>query len=722
MDLLARRAVNLSVLRRHDKNIVEIIDSSSYVVVYKFDNQTRSWTKKGVEGTLFVFKRCVQPVYGFIVMNRLGIDNFVASLTDGMNIEFTDTYIMYKTDEGIKENTLFAAISRIERPRPNREDNVKLSKTAIPPPPLSESPRITSTTSIATPPPSQSYGKSIDIVTLFQQAGTNQMNGASNGSLSPRQPTPPLSSVSERDILNNLFLKANVNESRRSTPQTVPMQADGNQLDGKSLLDLLRQSSHTPKEKSVTPIPHSTTSSNSFHIPTPPPQRPGSLPAEHITYNNNNNNNNVMKISGTSFFQKLLQGSHASHSSHTVTLPPNLPVQISKTSQTSVSTGEAPNLLRKEALKVSIASLTKLPVGQGMLFDGMSTLSKSEFAQRYLQMIQNSIEFLTTTAIIDNNNININHLDAKSTSMRNAKVGEQATTSKKKRFYPFWLGGAAAMCAALITHPFDLVKVRLQTSKGATKASSLQTALTIIQTEGIRGLYQGLSASLLRQATYSTMRFGTYDKVKQSLIKKGDKDQLSFGKMIAAAAVGGAVGGACGNPADIVMVRMQNDAKLESKYRRNYRNALDGIIRIGREEGLWGFFRGVGPNMNRAVLMNISQVATYDQFKLILLRTGYLKDNILSHFTASLLSGLVATTICSPVDVIKTRVMNVASKSQGTLPILMTIIRQEGPLALFKGWVPAYLRLGPHTIITFVVLEKMKEVYSKQELFGIRLF
>ncbi|RGB28484.1 hypothetical protein C1646_629557 [Rhizophagus diaphanus] len=97
MDPTARKAVNLNVLRRHDQNIVEIIDSSSYVVVYKFDKG--AWTKKGVEGTLFVFKRCVQPVYGFIVMNRLGIDNFMAPLTDGMELEFKDEYIIYRTTD-----------------------------------------------------------------------------------------------------------------------------------------------------------------------------------------------------------------------------------------------------------------------------------------------------------------------------------------------------------------------------------------------------------------------------------------------------------------------------------------------------------------------------------------------------------------------------------------------------------------------------------------------
>jgi hypothetical protein len=44
-------------------------------------------------------------VYGFIVMNRLGIDNFMAPLTDGMELEFKDEYIIYRTtDDGIVDD------------------------------------------------------------------------------------------------------------------------------------------------------------------------------------------------------------------------------------------------------------------------------------------------------------------------------------------------------------------------------------------------------------------------------------------------------------------------------------------------------------------------------------------------------------------------------------------------------------------------------------------
>ncbi len=54
-----------------------------------------------------------------------------------------------------------------------------------------------------------------------------------------------------------------------------------------------------------------------------------------------------------------------------------------------------------------------------------------------------------------------------------------------------------------------------------------------------------------------------------------------------------------------------------------------------REEGTSVFGRGIGPNIFRAILMNASQLASYDFFKAELLKTKYFEDNIACHFTAS---------------------------------------------------------------------------------------
>lgn len=217
-----------------------------------------------------------------------------------------------------------------------------------------------------------------------------------------------------------------------------------------------------------------------------------------------------------------------------------------------------------------------------------------------------------------------------------------------------------------------------------------------------------LSASLLRQITYSTTRFGVYEELKE--VFTTGVSQPSFPALIAMASTSGFLGGVAGTPADILNVRMQNDRALPEADRRNYKHAIDGLTRMVREEGLASLFRGVWPNSARAVLMTASQLASYDIFKTELLQRTSLGDNLYTHFTASFMAGFVATTICSPVDVIKTRVMS-AKTQEGLVSLVTRITAAEGFGWMFKGWVPSFIRLGPHTIATFLFLEQHKRIY-----------
>ena len=181
---------------------------------------------------------------------------------------------------------------------------------------------------------------------------------------------------------------------------------------------------------------------------------------------------------------------------------------------------------------------------------------------------------------------------------------------------------------------------------------------------------------------------------------------------MAMASTSGFMGGVAGNPADILNVRMQNDAALPAAERRNYKHAIDGLIRMTREEGWASLFRGVWPNSTRAVLMTASQLVSYDIFKRELLARFKMRDDLKTHFTASFMAGFVATTVCSPVDVIKTRVMSAQTK-MNIWALVTQITKNEGLLWMFKGWVPSFVRLGPHTIATFMFLEQHKKIYRQ---------
>ncbi|KAI7903473.1 mitochondrial carrier domain-containing protein [Cokeromyces recurvatus] len=292
---------------------------------------------------------------------------------------------------------------------------------------------------------------------------------------------------------------------------------------------------------------------------------------------------------------------------------------------------------------------------------------------------------------------------------------------------PFWFGGAASCLATFVSHPFDLTKVRLQTLhlenttfwsefKLLSPSRMFKTIWSIARHEGFTALYSGLSASLLRQGTYSTIRFGLYDQFKWYVA--GDQ-KPTVRQLIFCSTMAGALGGAFGNPSDVVNVRMQNDGQLPVNQRRNYKNVVDGLIRICREEGPKVLLRGVGSSTNRAILITVSQMSSYDMFKQKLIDKLNFKDGLVSHFISSLLAGLVATTVCSPLDVVKTRIMSATyldDRKRNPIKIMTCMVKTEGFGSLFRGWMPAFVRLGPHTIVTFIVLEQLKEWHKKKTL------
>lgn len=280
----------------------------------------------------------------------------------------------------------------------------------------------------------------------------------------------------------------------------------------------------------------------------------------------------------------------------------------------------------------------------------------------------------------------------------------------EQRVAKWYFGGMASGGAACVTHPLDLLKVHLQTQQVSTMGGG-QMAVHIVRSQGLLALYNGLSASLLRQLTYSTTRFGIYEVAKQHL---GDSTSgpLPFYKRVLVAGFAGACGGFVGTPGDMVNVRMQNDIKLPPAERRNYKHAIDGLIRVTREEGISRLFRGASSATARAVLMTIGQLSFYDQIKNILLDTPYFNDNLTCHFTSSLAAGAIATTMTQPVDVIKTRAMNASPGEFRNLWHIITYTARTGPLGFFKGYVPAFVRLGPHTILTFILFEQFRKNFG----------
>ncbi|OAL33408.1 hypothetical protein AYO20_07264 [Fonsecaea nubica] len=267
----------------------------------------------------------------------------------------------------------------------------------------------------------------------------------------------------------------------------------------------------------------------------------------------------------------------------------------------------------------------------------------------------------------------------------------------------------------------------------STRQNMLRTMIRFASRDGISSLWWGISASMLRQSTYSTARFGLYNYFAGIARERTGQRRLPSSWEIVCAGAAGGLAGLIGNPTEVALVRMCADGARSPGQRFGYNHAIDAIVRIGREEGLRTFSRGLGPNVVRSVIMNVSQIATYSAAKRQLLSNPSLglKDGIFTHFLASLLAGTVATTACAPADVLKSRIQNavavdgakpvrhtfrglteLTNPKQSVRKIVAESLRNEGPGFLVRGWTPAWLRLAPNTVLTFVFIEQLQKLVN----------
>lgn len=178
-------------------------------------------------------------------------------------------------------------------------------------------------------------------------------------------------------------------------------------------------------------------------------------------------------------------------------------------------------------------------------------------------------------------------------------------------------GGLAGSAATVGSYPFDLLRTLLA-SQGEPKVyPNLRSAfLEITRTKGIRGLYAGLSPTLVEIVPYAGLQFGSYDTFKRWIKtwnqanprQTGSESEESLSSVqlfLCGLAAGTAAKVAC-HPLDVVKKRFQVEglqrhprygARVEEK---TYTGMWDAVRRILQAEGLAGLYKGIVPSVIKA--------------------------------------------------------------------------------------------------------------------------
>ncbi|GAQ89476.1 Mitochondrial substrate carrier [Klebsormidium nitens] len=274
---------------------------------------------------------------------------------------------------------------------------------------------------------------------------------------------------------------------------------------------------------------------------------------------------------------------------------------------------------------------------------------------------------------------------------------------------PFLNGGLSGMAATCVIQPIDMVKVRIQLTGGG----PIGVAKEIMAKEGFGYFYKGLSAGLLRQATYTTARLGSFRILTTKAQAANDGKPLPLYQKALCGLSAGAIGACVGSPADLALIRMQADSTLPLEQRRNYKNAFHALSRITKDEGVLALWRGAGPTVVRAMALNMGMLASYDQAAESLKSQGL--SEIQTVLGASAISGFFAAACSLPFDYVKTQIQKQQPGPDGKLPFAGSLdcavktIRQYGPLKLYSGFPTYVVRIAPHVMFTWLFLNQIQK-------------
>ncbi|KAI7898887.1 mitochondrial carrier domain-containing protein [Cokeromyces recurvatus] len=273
----------------------------------------------------------------------------------------------------------------------------------------------------------------------------------------------------------------------------------------------------------------------------------------------------------------------------------------------------------------------------------------------------------------------------------------------------FLSGGFGGMASVLVGQPFDLVKVRLQTSEGIYK-NTFDCFKQIIKKDGILGLYRGMATPFASITPIFAVSFWSYDLGKKLAFafrtdKENKNPHLSLAEITFAGAFSAVPTTLFMAPSERIKVLMQIQGQGGEQ---KYKGPMDAVRQLYKEGGIRSIFRGTGATLLRDSPGSAAYFVAYELIKKGLTPAGTRPEDL--SFGAVLfaggMAGVAMWTIAIPPDVLKSRLQSApAGTYSGLGDCLKKTLKTDGPSALFKGLGPAMLRAFPANAATFLGVE-----------------
>ncbi|KAK3987555.1 mitochondrial carrier domain-containing protein [Cladorrhinum sp. PSN332] len=288
----------------------------------------------------------------------------------------------------------------------------------------------------------------------------------------------------------------------------------------------------------------------------------------------------------------------------------------------------------------------------------------------------------------------------------------------------FVAGGFGGVCAVVVGHPFDLVKVRLQTAEKGVYSSAIDVVRKSVAKDGLRrGLYAGVSAPLVGVTPMFAVSFWGYDlgkSIVRSTSTVAPDGNLSIAQISAAGFFSAIPMTAITAPFERVKVilQVQGQKTLAPGEKPKYSGGMDVVRQLYKEGGVRSVFRGSAATLARDGPGSAAYFAAYEYIKRKLTPidpvTGEASGKVsLTAITcAGAAAGIAMWIPVFPIDTVKSRLQT----AEGNVTIggvVRGLYSKGGYKAFFPGFGPALARAVPANAATFLGVELAHQAMNK---------
>ncbi|KAM5346494.1 hypothetical protein ACJ41O_009499 [Fusarium nematophilum] len=285
--------------------------------------------------------------------------------------------------------------------------------------------------------------------------------------------------------------------------------------------------------------------------------------------------------------------------------------------------------------------------------------------------------------------------------------------------YQFAAGAIAGVSEILVMYPLDVVKTRVQlqtnTAAGADAYNGMLDCFRkIIKHEGFSRLYRGISAPILMEAPKRATKFAANDEWGKVYRKMFGVNQMNQQLSILTGASAGATESFVVVPFELVKIRLQDKASAGK-----YNGMVDCVVKTVKNEGPLTLYQGLESTMWRHILWNAGYFGCIFQVRQLLPKADTKQGQMINDLISGSIGGTIGTVLNTPLDVVKSRIQNTPKipgqvpKYNWAFPSVVTVFKEEGFGALYKGFLPKVLRLGPGGGILLVVFTTVMDTFRK---------